>query len=548
MKAKDLYNHHPQQLGRGGYATVWKAIHKETGQEVALKQSRKDKESRARLRREIDALRKLRHERIMPLLQASPLQDWYTMPLAVGSLASLRDTLDETERLRAIQHAATGLAFAHELGFVHRDVTPSNILAFREADGSLRWVMADWGLVRRPPGHTSQPLTRGGGLGTEAFRAPEAWEDGRELDARADIYSLGRVAEWVSTGKRLVPNVPRITPGPLKPFVQGTTQLEPESRPRNMVEAMELLPQPQTGRRSTARQALVWQEDARQKLVTTWLELDGADTRVLGRMEGLLFCQEEHLWQWRTSTRPILVTEYVPFDEERKPRLFERELEDAHLDHVLRGRSHQLSHPYPPKYATEHELERGMEVIGSLGRLLFISGQEYTYTGGAHGNREFDFQVFDVESEAWVESLSAREVEATYTSERESAFELFRALEATESIGLMLESPEDVSLTLYRPLYDGNGQLLLELQFTASCSYGSSDGLWSSYTVSRRMTTARIPEPLRELPAPSDGLSQALAATHGSRRMGWSLVGPQPAVRDWLEQMLVSRTTTAERP
>jgi serine/threonine protein kinase len=144
------------------------------------------------------------------------------MPLAVGNFEQMRQTLSDEGVKRAIEQAAFGLGFAHEHDYVHRDVTPRNILALDNRGDDSHWVIADWGLVRRPPGQTSSPLTSGV-LGTEGFFAPEVWaEGGRVADKRADVYGLGRVAAWATTGTWPIAS-------------------KADERPENMTELVELL-------------------------------------------------------------------------------------------------------------------------------------------------------------------------------------------------------------------------------------------------------------------------------------------------------------------
>lgn len=92
------------------------------------------------------------------------------------------------EATRAVRDAAMGLAAAHRLGLVHRDVKPSNLL--RSSAGVVK--VADFGLARA---QASQPqLTQAGAwMGTPAYMAPEQWL-GNDADARSDLYSL--ICTW----------------------------------------------------------------------------------------------------------------------------------------------------------------------------------------------------------------------------------------------------------------------------------------------------------------------------------------------------------------
>lgn len=216
------------------------ATHKPTGLRVALKRLKHvgtTFESDDRMRREIAVQSSLNHPNIMPIWAHDPDFSWFAMPLATGSLEKLRPSLDDGQLARAILDASVGLAFAHRQGNVHRDVTPSNILLVGDS-----WVVADWGLVRRPHGETTMRWTGDGvGLGTRGFAAPETEEDGHGAGPAADIYSLGRVMAWATTGKRPKPNVPLVPDGSWRHLVQVCTYPEVERRPSTMEQIAKLL-------------------------------------------------------------------------------------------------------------------------------------------------------------------------------------------------------------------------------------------------------------------------------------------------------------------
>jgi serine/threonine protein kinase len=255
-------------LGRGGYAEVFRAERRDgSGGTVALKRGlRETREGIARLKREIEVQQELDHPNVMPILDADILEGWYTMPLASGSLLKLVHEgrlpgSPEDVALDLVGQVSRGLEHAHTAGYVHRDVTPGNILAFDEDDGSVRWVVADWGLVRRPRGMTSHPLTGDQGLGTAGFAAPETYEGyAHEADLPCDVYSLGRVIAWLLTGRQPQPNLSLRVDGPLRGFIAECTDLNPDRRPETM-EAMrerlrELTAEPELGTRGQVQMIL----------------------------------------------------------------------------------------------------------------------------------------------------------------------------------------------------------------------------------------------------------------------------------------------------
>jgi serine/threonine protein kinase len=203
----------------------------------------------------------------MPVLDSDPERPWFVMPLADGSLKTLMDDrrvgVDASVvALAIIDQVSSGLEYAHGQGFLHRDISPGNILGYKQADGGFLWVVGDWGTVRRPLGETTTPLTDPGeGLGTAGFAAPETYDaDAHLVDERADVYSLGRVVAWLLTGKWPAPNRPLRPEGPLRGFIEECTDLDPSRRPPTMVELRsrleELTSEPPTSARGQVQALL----------------------------------------------------------------------------------------------------------------------------------------------------------------------------------------------------------------------------------------------------------------------------------------------------
>jgi hypothetical protein len=154
-------------------ADVFKAKHKATGLVVAVKQLRQKAPGgmkAARMRREIDCGKALAgHPHAMPILDHAANYTWFVMPWAEDTAFDHLQALADPTRLRALVDALTSvLAKAHDLGWVHRDIKPPNILLWEG-----RWVLADWGTVRRPAGQTTKVDRTRAGIGTEGFSAPE---------------------------------------------------------------------------------------------------------------------------------------------------------------------------------------------------------------------------------------------------------------------------------------------------------------------------------------------------------------------------------------
>ena len=232
-----------KSIARGGYAEVWRAEHRaRPGQLVAFKRPLDVPYARERMVREVAVQCLFDHPHIMQILDAAYDGSWFVMPLAQGNLEELWSSgrlgsnagLVATVILDAVTH---GLEPAHRAGYVHRDISPRNILALPDrADPSgRRWVVADWGIVKRPAGDTTHRYTRTGeGLGTEGFAAPETWTNAHHVGCEADVYSLGRVIAWLLTGTWPVPNVPLLPDGPLRGLVAECTEPNPALRIRTV--------------------------------------------------------------------------------------------------------------------------------------------------------------------------------------------------------------------------------------------------------------------------------------------------------------------------
>ena len=175
-----------------------------------------------RFRREIGIAARLSHPHIVPLFDSgeSDGEIYYVMPYVEGE--TLRDRLKREgrlpfpETLRLVREIASAVGHSHRQGLVHRDIKPENILL---SDGIAR--VADFGVAHvggaltssatgargadasvGPPDAETEFRTQAGAvLGTPRYMAPEQLLPGREIDARADLYSLGCVAYEMLAGR-----------------------------------------------------------------------------------------------------------------------------------------------------------------------------------------------------------------------------------------------------------------------------------------------------------------------------------------------------------
>jgi serine/threonine-protein kinase len=182
-------------LGRGGMGAVYLATHAQLDRKVALKviapELAHDEEFRARFLRETQLAASLEHPNVIPIYDAGEVDGvlYLAMRYVAGpSLRTLlrqRGSLPLEQTLTIAEELSGALDAAHAAGLVHRDVKPANVL-LSESDEHV--FLCDFGLAKRSD---AEGLTRTGSfLGSVDYAAPEQIE-GRPVDGRADVYSLG---------------------------------------------------------------------------------------------------------------------------------------------------------------------------------------------------------------------------------------------------------------------------------------------------------------------------------------------------------------------
>jgi serine/threonine protein kinase len=185
-------------LGEGTHATVFRAYDPILERDVALKVPRtgvpKTAKALERFLGEARALAQLQHPRIVPIHEAGCAGDRYYIAMALIDGCSLADRLVEgplnpEHATEIIADLAEALAYAHNLGIVHRDVKPANVRLDRQ--GAV--YLMDFGIAYRPDSG-ELPLPAGKLLGTPAYVAPEQAQGGQPAALPAsDQYSLGSV-------------------------------------------------------------------------------------------------------------------------------------------------------------------------------------------------------------------------------------------------------------------------------------------------------------------------------------------------------------------
>lgn len=208
------------KVAEGGMGTVYKGRHRISGEIVAVKVVPPHIASNPvylkRFEQEYNAAKALDHPNIVRALDFGRedgvpfLVMEFVEGESLGQRLDREQRLDEAEGIRIISEVAQGLDRAHELGLVHRDVKPDNILLTH--DGQVK--LTDLGLVKEIDADLN--LTRTGrGLGTPHFMAPEQFRNAKNADARCDIYSLSATLYMMVTG-----TLPFQSAGPLDAWMK----------------------------------------------------------------------------------------------------------------------------------------------------------------------------------------------------------------------------------------------------------------------------------------------------------------------------------------
>ena len=195
-------------LGKGGMGAVYKGRQRSLDRLVAVKilppESGRDPAFAERFAREARALGKLNHPNIVGIHDSGNANELYYFVMEYVDGANLRHLIAEKqfspkEALAIVPQLCDALQFAHDEGIVHRDIKPENILI----DKKGRVKIADFGLAKllgRDPIEGNLTATHQV-MGTLKYMAPEQMEGARDIDHRADIYSLGVVFYELLTGQ-----------------------------------------------------------------------------------------------------------------------------------------------------------------------------------------------------------------------------------------------------------------------------------------------------------------------------------------------------------
>ncbi len=253
-----------RMIGRGGMGAVYLARHSLLRRPTALKVLETDAagaEAIARFEREVQTTSQLTHPNTVAIYDYGRTPDacfYYAMEYLDGfdleTLVGAEGPQPPGRVAHILRQVCGALAEAHGLGLVHRDIKPANIMLCQRGFQPDFVKVLDFGLVRMqtlgaPDLSTDQTLR-----GTPLYMAPECILAAGEIDARADIYSMGAVAYFMLVGEppfdgttamevmaRHVRETPvrpslrgRPVPGALEALVLSCLEKEPIMRPRSM--------------------------------------------------------------------------------------------------------------------------------------------------------------------------------------------------------------------------------------------------------------------------------------------------------------------------
>lgn len=183
------------RLGEGGFASVYQAMDTIQGIRVALKvphDAHVTDEVLEDFRKEVRTTSRLEHEHILPIKDASIIDNRLVIVLPLGERTlddRLRSRMSFEQALDISEQILEAVAYAHRHRIIHCDIKPENVILF--PDGQIR--LADFGIAK-----VAQKTIRGSGTGTVGFMAPEQAMGKPSL--RSDVFSIGLIMYRMFSG------------------------------------------------------------------------------------------------------------------------------------------------------------------------------------------------------------------------------------------------------------------------------------------------------------------------------------------------------------
>lgn len=190
-----------EQIGRGGFSTVYRAHDHKMGREVAVKAVRRTDELTDRATREARAAAKLSHPHIVTVFELAEDEHEVYLVSELVRGQTLKEGIDsgslsDRDCLAVIRQVLAALGHARDQGVVHRDIKPENIMLADNPGAPVAKVM-DFGIAQLE--NTQRITRRGDVVGTIAYMSPEQ-ADGHRVDSATDVYSAALTLYECLTG------------------------------------------------------------------------------------------------------------------------------------------------------------------------------------------------------------------------------------------------------------------------------------------------------------------------------------------------------------
>ncbi|MFP4443428.1 MAG: protein kinase domain-containing protein [Spirochaetia bacterium] len=211
------------QIAKGGMGAVYKGKHPTLDRPIILKKLtlRGSTDFRERFRREARIMMDFKNDFIVDVYDHFKEGASYYIVLEYVEGTSLEDLLKKERylpddvALLILRDTCKALLYAHSKGVIHRDIKPGNILLSKKGEVKL----ADFGIAISKEDQAKNLTREGMTLGTPSYMAPEQFRNSKNVDHRADIYSLGVMLYEMVTGKKPFPS--KISPDALALIQKG---------------------------------------------------------------------------------------------------------------------------------------------------------------------------------------------------------------------------------------------------------------------------------------------------------------------------------------
>lgn len=222
------------KVGKGGMGAVYIAKHPTLNRKVIIKQliMKKNSSIVERFKREARIMMDFRSERIVQVYdhfkegRTHFIAMEYVDGISLDKLIEKKRYLSNEAAIIIFTEVCRGLKYAHDRGVIHRDIKPDNILISRNGEVKL----VDFGIAKSNNKSESDLTKVGSTLGSPAYMAPEQISDTKNVDKKADIYSMGVMFYKMVTGR--LPFPCDITPQTIARIEKGTYVRPKEINPR----------------------------------------------------------------------------------------------------------------------------------------------------------------------------------------------------------------------------------------------------------------------------------------------------------------------------